>query len=36
MALKSEIVIELHILVKGEIKEFSKMESNVDVMRSSP
>lgn len=35
MALKSEIVIELHILVKGEIK-FSKMESNVDVMRSSP
>lgn len=35
MALKSEIVTEWHILVKGRIKEFSEAESNLDVIRSS-
>lgn len=36
MALKSEIVNEWNILIKSEIKEFSEVESNLEVIRSSP
>jgi hypothetical protein len=36
MALEAETIIEWHFLVKGGIKQFSEMESDLEVIRSGP